>query len=105
RRSLAAERSRPTGGRRSARGQGPGPMNLFGHEVIRLGTRGSRLALWQAEEVMTRLAAAHPGVEIQRIVVKTVGDKVLDTPLSRIGDKGLFTKELDIALHRGKIDI
>ena len=80
-------------------------MNPFGHEVLKLGTRGSRLALWQADEVTKRLAAANPGVEIQRITVKTIGDKILDTPLSKIGDKGLFTKELDIALHREKIDV
>jgi hydroxymethylbilane synthase len=80
-------------------------VNPFGHEVVRLGTRGSRLALRQADEVMSRLAAANPGVEIQRVIVKTIGDKILDTPLSKIGDKGLFTKELDIALHREKIDL
>ena len=80
-------------------------MNPFGHEVIRLGTRGSRLAMRQADEVMKRLAEANPGVEIQRVILKTVGDKILDTPLSKIGDKGLFTKELDIALHREKIDL
>jgi hydroxymethylbilane synthase len=80
-------------------------VNPFGHEVIRLGTRGSRLALRQADEVMKRLADANPGVEIQRVIVKTIGDKILDTPLSKIGDKGLFTKELDIALHREKIDL
>jgi hydroxymethylbilane synthase len=76
-----------------------------GPDVLRLGTRGSRLALWQADEVTRRLAAAHPGVEIRRVIVKTVGDKILDTPLSKIGDKGLFTKELDIALRREEIDI
>src|SRR6185503_9431164 len=80
-------------------------VNPFGHEVIRLGTRGSRLAMRQADEVMKRLAEANPGVEIQRVILKTVGDKILDTPLSKIGDKGLFTKELDIALHREKIDL
>lgn len=80
-------------------------MNPFGHEVLRLGTRGSRLALRQADMVMKRLAASNPGVEIQLVTVKTVGDRILDVPLSKIGDKGLFTKELDIALHREKIDM
>lgn len=72
---------------------------------VRVGTRGSRLALWQADAVAAKLAAVHTGLDVQRIVVKTVGDRILDTPLSKIGDKGLFTKELEAALQQGEIDL
>ncbi|MGI0149800.1 MAG: hydroxymethylbilane synthase, partial [Thermoplasmata archaeon] len=80
-------------------------VTVSGHEAVRIGTRGSRLALRQAEEVSEQLAASCPGLDIRRVIVKTVGDKILDTPLSKIGDKGLFTKELDLALLRGEIDL
>lgn len=72
---------------------------------IRIGTRGSRLALWQADHVAARLAKAHPGLEPKRVVIRTTGDRVLDTALSRIGDKGLFTRELESALHEERIDV
>ena len=75
-----------------------------GNSVV-VGTRGSRLALWQADFVAERLAALRPGLEIRRTIIKTIGDKILDTPLSKIGDKGLFTKELEAALLDGRIDI
>jgi len=65
--------------------------------VLRIGTRGSRLALWQADHVSARLAEAWPGLRIERVIIKTTGDKILDAPLSKIGDKGLFTK--DLAVH------
>jgi hydroxymethylbilane synthase len=75
-----------------------------GNSVV-VGTRGSRLALWQADFVAGRLAALRPGIEIRRTIIKTIGDRILDTPLSKIGDKGLFTKELEAALLDGRIDI
>ncbi len=74
---------------------------------IRIGTRGSPLALAQANEVRSRLAAAH-GLDADRIeirVIRTMGDRVLDRPLSEIGGKGLFTKEIEEALIRGEIDL
>lgn len=76
---------------------------------LRIGTRGSPLALAQAHEVRDRLAAAHPelaepgAVAIE--IITTTGDAVLDRPLSEIGGKGLFTKELDDAMLREQIDI
>ena len=70
-------------------------------ETLRIGTRGSRLALWQANEVARRLASAQPGLRTERVVLTTPGDRILDTPLSRIGDKGLFTKDVEVALLEG----
>lgn len=80
-------------------------MTVPPQDIIRIGTRGSRLALWQADEVAARLTAVHRGLKIERTIVKTIGDKNLDTPLSKIGDKGLFTKELDAALQCREIDL
>src|SRR5215475_7553334 len=74
---------------------------------LRIGTRGSPLALWQAHEVRARLAAAH-GVAPQVIavtVIKTSGDVIQDRPLSEVGGKGLFTKEIEEALLAGSIDL
>lgn len=74
-------------------------------DLLKLGTRGSRLAMWQAEAVATRLRECHPGLRVQVVVIKTTGDKILDVALSRIGDKGLFTKELEKALLAKEIDV
>ncbi len=73
--------------------------------LLRIGTRASRLALWQAEHVAARLRAAHPGIAVERVEIVTAGDRVLDQALSRIGDKGLFTHELEDALRAGRIDL
>lgn len=73
--------------------------------TIKIGTRGSPLALAQAYETRDRLLAAHPGLSIEIIEIKTTGDKILDRPLSEVGGKGLFTKELDEALHDRRADI
>jgi len=75
--------------------------------VLRIGTRGSPLALAQAHEVRARLMAAHDMAEdrFAITVMKTTGDQVQDRPLSEIGGKGLFTKELDTGLSEGAIDI
>ncbi|WP_080803581.1 hydroxymethylbilane synthase [Arabiibacter massiliensis] len=70
-----------------------------------IGTRGSKLALWQAEHVAAGLRAAWPGLEVAVEVIKTKGDKILDVALSKIGDKGLFTKELEQALLDGRVDV
>ncbi len=74
---------------------------------LRIGTRGSPLALAQAHETRARLAAAHglPEAAFEVVVIKTTGDRVLDRPLSEIGGKGLFTKEIEDALLDGGIDI
>jgi hydroxymethylbilane synthase len=76
---------------------------------LRIGTRGSPLALAQADETRARLIAAHPHLaapgSIEICVIKTTGDKVQDRPLSEIGGKGLFTKEIEDALLAGEIDV
>lgn len=72
--------------------------------TLRLGSRGSRLALWQAEHVKRRLEAAHPGLRVEIRVLRTTGDRITDVPLARIGDKGLFTKEIDRAVVSGEVD-
>jgi hydroxymethylbilane synthase len=74
-------------------------------DVVRIGSRGSRLALVQAEWVRDRVAARHPGLRAEIEVISTKGDRILDAPLARIGDKGLFTKELEQALLEGRIDV
>lgn len=77
------------------------------HTLIRIGTRGSALALAQAHETRARLMAAHdlPEEAFEIVVIKTTGDMVLDRPLSEIGGKGLFTKEIEEALYDGRIDL
>jgi len=72
---------------------------------IRIGTRGSDLALWQTYHVKALLEAHFPGTVIDVLKIKTTGDKILDAPLAKIGDKGLFTKELEIALLDDRVDI
>ena len=73
--------------------------------TIRIGTRGSELALWQTYHVKALLEARFPGIAIDVQKIKTTGDKILDAPLAKIGDKGLFTKELEIALLDDRVDI
>lgn len=73
--------------------------------TIRIGTRDSLLALWQAEWVKNRLSSIYPEHEFVLVAMKTKGDKILDVPLAKIGDKGLFTKELEYGLLRGEIDL
>lgn len=76
---------------------------------IRVGTRGSKLARVQAEEVMNRLMAAHPALAepgaLEMRVIRTSGDQVLDRPLAELGGKGLFTKEIETALLAGEVDL
>ena len=82
--------------------QMPDPQN-----PLRIGTRGSALALAQAHETRARLMAAHglPEDAFEIVVIKTTGDRVLDRPLKEIGGKGLFTREIEDALSAGEIDI
>ena len=72
---------------------------------ITLGTRGSKLALWQATSVQKALQEHYPSAEILVRTITTKGDKILDTPPAPIGGKGLFVKELEEALNRGEIDV
>jgi hydroxymethylbilane synthase len=72
---------------------------------IRIATRKSALALWQAEYVKTRLEQAHPGLRVTLVPMVSRGDKLLDSPLSKIGGKGLFVKELETALLENEADI
>ena len=73
--------------------------------MVIIGSRGSALALWQAEHIKARLMEAHPGLQVDIQIIHTTGDKITDVPLSKLGDKGLFTKELDNALLDHRIDI
>jgi hydroxymethylbilane synthase len=72
---------------------------------LRIATRKSPLALWQAEYVKNALQAIHPELEVELVLMTTQGDKLLDTPLANIGGKGLFVKELEVALLEGQADI
>lgn len=72
---------------------------------IILGSRGSKLALWQANYVASQLTRVVPDLDVEVKVIKTKGDKILDVALSRIGDKGLFTKEIEKELLDGSIDM
>ncbi len=76
-------------------------------EIVKIGTRGSPLALAQAHETRARLAAAtgRPEADFEIVVIKTSGDLILDRPLSEVGGKGLFTKEIETALLDGAIDL
>ena len=72
---------------------------------LRIGTRKSPLALWQAEHVKARLEAAHDGLEVELVHVVTMGDKILDVPLAQVGGKALFVKEIEERLLSGDIDL
>jgi len=72
--------------------------------TLRIATRKSPLALWQTEHVADRLRAAHPGLAVELVPLSTRGDEVLDRSLAAIGGKGLFLKELELAMQRGEAD-
>ena len=72
---------------------------------LRIATRKSPLALWQAEHVRSRLQEAHPGLVVELVTMTTKGDRVLDSPLAKIGGKGLFVKELEQGMLAGDADI
>ncbi|MDP6198385.1 MAG: hydroxymethylbilane synthase, partial [Porticoccaceae bacterium] len=74
-------------------------------QIIRIATRKSALALWQAEFVKAQLLVHHPELEVELVPMSTKGDKLLDTPLSKVGGKGLFVKELEVAMLEGRADI
>jgi hydroxymethylbilane synthase len=73
--------------------------------LIRIGTRGSQLARWQAEWVADRLRAAHPGLAVELVEIKTQGDRDRNSPLAAIGGAGLFTKEIQRALVEGMVEV
>lgn len=72
---------------------------------IIIGTRGSKLALWQAEWIKSKLLKLYPHLDIELNKIKTTGDKILDVPLAKVGGKGLFVKEIEEALLRNEADI
>lgn len=72
---------------------------------ITIGTRGSKLALWQANYIADCVRNQYPGLEVNLVHIVTTGDKILDVPLAKIGGKGLFTKELETAMLNGEIDL
>jgi len=72
---------------------------------LRIATRESALALWQAEHIRARLIAQYPGMVIDLLGLTTQGDRILDQPLSSIGGKGLFIKELEVAMDEGRADL
>ena len=72
---------------------------------IRIATRRSQLALWQAEHVAALLRAAHPGLTVELVPMTTQGDRVQDRALAEVGGKGLFVKELEVAMQQGRADI
>jgi len=74
-------------------------------KTLRIGTRASQLALWQANWVKSTLEARYPDLEVTLTKIKTQGDKILDVPLAMVGGKGLFVKEIEEAMLRGEVDI
>ncbi len=74
-------------------------------DTVRIATRRSPLALWQAEYVKAALEQAHPGIRVELVKMVTQGDKILDTPLAKVGGKGLFVKELETGMLQGEADI
>ena len=74
-------------------------------KTIKIGTRGSKLALWQANWVKSALNAGNSSIAVELVPIKTRGDKILDVPLAKVGGKGLFVKEIEDALLNGRIDL
>jgi hydroxymethylbilane synthase len=75
------------------------------HQTLRIGTRKSPLAMWQAEHIKARLTETHPGLVVELVGIETKGDKILDVALAKVGGKGLFVKELEQALLDGAVDL
>jgi len=80
-------------------------MSRTEQKRLRIGTRGSALALWQAEWVRSQLLAGQQELIVELVVIKTTGDKILDVPLAMVGGKGLFVKEIEEALLDGRADL
>ncbi len=75
------------------------------NKTIKIGTRGSKLALWQANWVKSALEDQHPALTVELVIIKTKGDKILDVPLAKVGGKGLFVKEIEDALLNRRVDL
>ena len=75
------------------------------NKPIKIGTRGSKLALWQANWIKSALTTLYPSHPVELVPIKTKGDKILDVPLATVGGKGLFVKEIEDALLNGRIDL
>lgn len=73
--------------------------------TLRIGTRGSALAMWQAEWVRDALLRAHPGLEVRLEAIRTAGDREQQTPLPAAGATGIFTREIEAALLDGAVDV
>ena len=73
--------------------------------ILQIATRKSPLALWQANFVRDALMARNPGLEVELVTMVTQGDKILDTPLAKVGGKGLFVKELEVGMLEGRADL
>jgi len=80
-------------------------MEGYMNKTLRIATRKSPLAMWQAEFVKAELERLHPGISVELLPMSTKGDKILDVPLAKIGGKGLFTKELEDRMMAGEADI
>lgn len=80
-------------------------VNSMLNKIFRIATRQSPLALWQAQYVQQRLMAAHPGLQVELVPMVTKGDVILDTPLAKVGGKGLFVKELELAMLENRADM
>lgn len=80
-------------------------VNGMLNKIFRIATRQSPLALWQAQYVQQRLMAAHPGLQVELVPMVTKGDVILDTPLAKVGGKGLFVKELEQAMLENRADL
>ncbi len=74
-------------------------------QPLRIATRGSKLALWQANHIKSLLQTRHEGLEVELVIIKTTGDIIQDVPLAKVGGKGLFTKEIEEALLEGRADL
>ncbi|OAG27530.1 hydroxymethylbilane synthase [Thermodesulfatator autotrophicus] len=74
-------------------------------KLIKVGTRGSKLALAQTNWVISQIKVRYPEVQVETVIIKTKGDKILDVPLAKVGGKGLFVKEIEEALLREEIDL
>ncbi len=74
-------------------------------QQIRIGTRGSQLALWQSNWVKSTLMEKFPGLAVELVIIKTKGDKIQDVPLARVGGKGLFVKEIEEAILDRRVDL
>lgn len=80
-------------------------MTKMDRKIIKIGTRGSKLALYQANKVKAEIEENYPEITAEIVIIITKGDKILDVSLSKIGDKGLFTKELEVALLNNEVDM